>query len=214
MLRLLGADYSVYVRAVMIALAEKGIPYQLVPIDVFKENGLPKSYLDRQPFGKIPALEHNNFHLYETTAILQYVDEIFDGPRLQPTAPTVRARMTQIQSILNNYAYQTLVWDLYVPGIEEAGDGEPGDKRKVSAALPVAQTILTALEDLADQEGPYLLGSDFSLADCLASPMFDLFCKTTESGQLMAHTSKLKAWWRQVSNRQSVLNTKPREPEL
>jgi glutathione S-transferase len=60
-----GAPYSVYVRAVRLALEEKGVPYRLVPVDVFAPDGPPKEYFIRQPFGRIPAFEHGGFQLYE-----------------------------------------------------------------------------------------------------------------------------------------------------
>ena len=81
---LYGAAYSVYVRAVRMALAEKGVAYTLVPVDVFAPGGPSAEYLARQPFGKIPAFEHDGFRLYEAGAITRYVDEAFDGPPLQP----------------------------------------------------------------------------------------------------------------------------------
>jgi glutathione S-transferase len=50
-----GARYSVYVRAVRMALAEKGVAYRLVEVDVFAPGGPPAEHLARQPFGEIPA---------------------------------------------------------------------------------------------------------------------------------------------------------------
>lgn len=47
-----GAAYSVYVRIVRMALHEKGVPYDLVPVDVFADEGLPASHLARHPFGR------------------------------------------------------------------------------------------------------------------------------------------------------------------
>lgn len=82
--RLFGADYSVYVRIVRLVLAEKGIDYDLVPVDIFAESGPPPGYLDRHPFGRIPAFEHEGFRLYETGAIARYIDEAFPGISLQP----------------------------------------------------------------------------------------------------------------------------------
>jgi glutathione S-transferase len=66
--KLFGADYSVYVRAARLTLYEKGVDYDLVPVDVFAVAGPPSSYLARQPFGRIPALEHDGSNLYETGA--------------------------------------------------------------------------------------------------------------------------------------------------
>ena len=53
--RVFGAKYSVYVRIVRLSLAEKGVDYELVPVDIFADGGPPTDYLDRHPFGRIPA---------------------------------------------------------------------------------------------------------------------------------------------------------------
>ena len=50
-----GAPYSVYVRAVRLALEEKGVHYELVPVDIFASEGVPAEHKARHPFGKIPA---------------------------------------------------------------------------------------------------------------------------------------------------------------
>jgi glutathione S-transferase len=65
---LFGAPYSVYVCAVRLALDEKGVDYELVPVDIFTPGGPSKEHLARHPFGKIPAFEHAGFRLYEAGA--------------------------------------------------------------------------------------------------------------------------------------------------
>ena len=52
-----GAPYSVYVRAVRLALEEKGAHYELIPVDIFAPGGPPPEHMARHPFGKIPAFE-------------------------------------------------------------------------------------------------------------------------------------------------------------
>ena len=166
--------YSVYVRAVRLALEEKGVPYRLVPIDVFTPDGPPKEYLIRQPFGRIPAFEHGDFQLYEAGAITRYVDEAFSGPALQPTAPELRARTHQVISILDSYAYRTLVWDIYVERVSVPKDGGVSDERKIRDAIPRAVTCLTALQQIMSA-GPFLTGPTLTLADLHAAPMFAYF---------------------------------------
>ena len=82
--RLFGAGYSAYVQVARLTLAEKRVAYEHVPVDVFASGGPPAWYLEHQPFGRIPAFEHDGLRLYETAAIARYVDEAFDGPALQP----------------------------------------------------------------------------------------------------------------------------------
>src|SRR5215813_12750025 len=93
---LFGAAYSVYVRAARLALEEKRVAYRLVEVDIFAAGGAPADYLERHPFKRIPALEHDGFRLYETGAITRYVDDACAGPSLMPPTPRARARANQI----------------------------------------------------------------------------------------------------------------------
>ncbi|TJV36975.1 MAG: glutathione S-transferase family protein, partial [Mesorhizobium sp.] len=119
-----GADYSVYVRIVRLALEEKGIGYELVPVDIFAADGIPGWYFDHQPFRRIPAFEHDGFRLHETGAIARYVDEAFDGPALQPIEARSRARMNQIIAMLDAYAYRGMVWHVAVERLEKTTPDE------------------------------------------------------------------------------------------
>jgi glutathione S-transferase len=97
-----GAPYSVYVRAVRLALEEKAVAYELVPVDIFATAGPPADYKDGIRSAKFRAFEHVGFRLYEAGAITRYVDEMFIGPLLQPSETRGRARMNQVISILDS----------------------------------------------------------------------------------------------------------------
>jgi glutathione S-transferase len=201
-----GAPYSVYVRAVRLALDEKAAPYRLVPIDVFTPDGPPKEYLSRHPFGRIPAFEHGDFQLYEAGAITRYVDEAFPGPALQPTAPELRARTHQVISILDSYVYRALVWDIYVERVSVPKDGGVSDERKIRDAIPRAVTCLTALQQIM-LAGPFLAGPALTLADLHAAPMFAYFTLAPEAHQLLALYPGLLDWWNRMVTRRSMTST-------
>src|SRR5258705_7923244 len=143
LVRLHGADYSVYARMVELALIEKGVAYRIEPLDIFK--GAPPDYLKLHPFAKIPALEHGDFRLYETGAITRYIDEAFPGPSLQPQDPQGRARMVQIMSIVDSYGYRPLIWDIMVERLIAPTEGRTSDEAKIATAIPMAETGLAAL---------------------------------------------------------------------
>ena len=208
MIELFGADYSVYLRSARLALEEKGLSYTLVPIDVFAPTGLPRDYLDLHPFGKIPALRHDGFELYETTAILRYIDEAFDGPELQPEDPAGRARMVQMLSILDTYAYRTLVWEIYVERVVKTRDGSSADEVRIASAVGPARTVVAALESLIATE-PFLLGTELTLADCHAAPMFNLFQQAEEGALLLKQAPKLAKWLEGIKTRPSFEKTAP-----
>jgi glutathione S-transferase len=205
---LFGADYSVYVRSSRLALHEKGIDYDLVPVDVFAEGGPPKSYLARQPFGRIPAFEHAGFQLYETGAITRYVDEAFEGPNLQPTDPQTRARVNQIISIADGYVYPVLVWGIYVERVSKPQRSEPSDETRLAASLSKAPVILKALADLMGA-GPWLGGPALTLADVHVAPMFDYFVKAPEGLPMLGVHANLRGWWSRMQERASMRQTEP-----
>src|SRR6516164_488756 len=100
-----GPNYSTYARSARLALEEKGVPYRLEEVGLIQGETTRPAHLKRHPFARVPAFEHDGFPLYETAAIERYVDETFPGPKLQPEEPKRRARMTQIVSVIDAYAY-------------------------------------------------------------------------------------------------------------
>ena len=202
-----GAGYSVYVRTVRLALEEKHVPYRLVEIDVFGEGGPPPDYFARHPFGRIPAFELDGFQLYETDAIVRYIEEVFDGPSLIPDTSKKRARMTQAMRILDWYAYPNMVWGVYVEQIGAPQDGRETNPVKLDGAIRRSRTCLQALESLSGG-GQFLVGPGLCLADLLAAPMFAYFCLAPLGRQLLAEQPRLTSWWRRMMARPSMTATR------
>ena len=199
---LYGADYSVYVRIARMALEEKGIGYELVPLDIFATEGIPAWYVEHHPFGRIPAFEHDGFRLFETNAIARYVDEAFDGPALQPADARGRARMTQIIGMLDAYGYRAMVWDVAVERMEKA---EP-DESLIAAGLKQAETVLEVLTSLK-AKGPWLLGDQPTLADLHAAPVISYFIKVAEGQELLARFADIRDWYGRIAARPSFART-------
>ena len=89
---LYGPTYSTFVRTVRMVLAEKNVDYDLVDVDMMKGEHHSPPHLQRHPFGKIPAFEHGGFSLYESNAIVHYIDDAFPGRRIAPYGMHRRAR--------------------------------------------------------------------------------------------------------------------------
>lgn len=207
---LYGAAYSVYVRAVRLALEEKGLAYRLEEIDIFAPEKVPSGYAARHPFGKIPAFEHDGLALYESDAILRYIDDRFREPPLLPADVRPRARANQLMSVLNNYAYRTLVWDIYVERCAVPAEGGRGNEARISAALPRAENCLAALAEIASEggEGPFLLGTAPQLPDLLAFPMFRLFRMAPEGAEILGRFPRLAIAEEAMGTRPSALATR------
>jgi glutathione S-transferase len=197
-----GADYSVYVRIVRLVLEEKGIDYELVPVDIFAADGIPAWYFEHHPFGRIPAFEHDGFRLHETGAIARYVDEAFAGPALQPAEASARARMNQITGMLGAYAYRAMVWDVAVERLEK----EAPDEALIAAGLGQAATVLRVLTSLK-AAGPWLLGEQLTLADLHAASIIGYFLKVAEGQKLLAEFPDIRRWWDGIVQRPSFART-------
>ena len=199
---LFGPAHSVYVRIARIVLEEKGVDHDHVAFDIFNRDDWPDNWLERHPFGQVPAFQHGNFRLYETRAITRYVDEAFDGPALQPADAKGRARVEQAISVLDAHGYRPMVWRIFVERVSRGQSGET-DEGVVAEALPQAGDCLAALANILG-DGAYFGGAGFGLADAHAAPIFDYFVKAPEGQVLLEAVPSLAAWWGRVGARESV----------
>jgi glutathione S-transferase len=84
---------STYSRRVLIALGEKHIPFEPVVINMEARKHRDATYLALNPYGRVPTLEEEGFVLYESTAILNYLEARHPSPALVPADLRDRARV-------------------------------------------------------------------------------------------------------------------------
>lgn len=198
-----GIPGSPYVRQPLLACEEKGVPYRLeaLPFGAHKTD----AWLERQPFGRIPAIEHDGFRLYECQAILRYVDAAFDGPSLTPADPKAMARMSQVLNIIDWYVMPSLTAGIGFNRIVAPMVGLPINEDAVAAAIPLARTSIKALEDILGGNR-YFAGDELSLADLSAVAHLDMVPASPEGADLIAG-SPLLAWLERMNERPSVQKT-------
>jgi glutathione S-transferase len=201
-----GAAVSTYVWSVRLALAEKGVAHEFVdmPLGAHRE----EPHLSRHPFGRVPAFEHDDFALYETQAIMRYVDERFASAPLQPTDLHEFSRMNQIMGIVDAYAAPSIGFGILYNRLYAPRVGLPVNEESVAAALPQAQLCVSEIARLAgDQE--FLAGERVSLADLMAIPLFHYFKQVPEGRTALADRENLRAWIDRMEERQSFQVTQP-----
>jgi len=91
MLKLHYHPFSTFARRVRIALIEKNIPAELVEVDMVARAHRSPAYLALNPYGRVPTLEEDGFVLYESTAILEYLEATHPTPPLVPADARGRA---------------------------------------------------------------------------------------------------------------------------
>ncbi len=203
-IELFGLDISVYTRIARLALLEKKVDYRLTEIDVFAEAGPPIDYLNCHPFGAIPSLRHKDLVIFETSAITRYVDEAFEGPKLQASTAARRARSNQIISLLDAYAYRSMVWEVYVQRVERPEEGGVADQSVITSGLKQSKIVLDQLAGCCT-DSEFLGGDQLTLADLYALPMLSYFVKTEEGAAMLECHTKLTDWLQRMQQRSSSL---------
>lgn len=206
---LYGPTYSTYARTLRMVLAEKEVEYDLVDVDMFGGAHRQADWLQRHPFGKVPAFEHNGFAIYESNAIAHYIDDAFPGRRLAHPHIHRRTRDQQIVEVINAYAYKRIIVDIvlrYYFADKETGP----DMAAIAAAAPAAERALTAIQDLMLGSDPYLVGRDVSFSDLFLAPIVSYFVQFPEGTRAMSKLQRLSHWWLAMQRRPSLTATAPK----
>ncbi len=199
-----GIPGSPYVRAALLALEEKGADYTLAAMKFGTLKQEP--HLARHPFGRIPAFEHNGWMLYETQAILRYVDAVVPGPSLQPGDPRAAARMNQLMGITDWYVMPQISSPIVFQRLVAPRFGIPVNETRVSEAVPNARICMGEIGRLMDGH-PWLAGETLSLADLLLAPHLSMFALTGEGKAILEGHRQLTEWLARMEARPSMRAT-------
>lgn len=209
---ILGSPRSNFVWTTRLACEEKGVPYTLEAVgNNTREDLKTPEYLKLHPFGRIPAMRHGDFVLYEASAICRYVDETFDGPALQPEDLHSRARMNQWISATCDYLVTDLVSNYVAQFAFPSGpDGKP-DLKRIEDGKPVVRRDVEIV-DRALADHAFLAGEHISIADFLLTPILTYLGNTPDGLAFFDGLENLGRWWQAVSTRPSFTATKPPLP--
>src|SRR5580692_7715987 len=183
---------SPFARAVMATLEEKQAPWRLAPLHP-KQLREP-AHLSRNPFGRMPAIEHGDFALYETQAIVRYIDRVWPQPALTPREPRAAARMDQAMNVNDWYLFQgcgNVIGFQRVVGPKVMG--LTPDEAAIAAAMPHAHRVFRELSRLLGDK-PYFAGDHISLAEMMLVPQLDFLAQSPEWSVLTSGLTNLVAW--------------------
>ncbi|WP_119304581.1 glutathione S-transferase family protein [Dongia deserti] len=206
---LYGPTYSTYTRSMRMVLAEKGVDYELVDVDMIGGAHHRPDWIQRHPFERVPAFEHNGFAIYETNAIAHYIDDAFPGRRLAHPHIHRRTRDQQIVEVINAYGYKRIIGDI-VLRYSFADETKGSDTAAIATAAPAAEHALNAIQNLMLGSDPYLVGRDVSFSDLFLAPIIGYFMQFPEGTRAMTKLSRLSNWWLAMQQRPSFMATAPK----
>jgi glutathione S-transferase len=177
------ADRCPYCARTRIVLAEKGIEYETVVIDL---DDRPAWIYEKNPLGRVPVIEEDTFVLAESAVVNEYLDERYPEPGLLPADPGARAlaRMLIFRFDELSRPYYALRRD------------EEGAQERLDAQLGKLDALLEAQ--------PFLTGSEFGLADVAYVPW--ILRARDRMGVDVTSFTALAEWLERLSQRPSIAN--------
>jgi glutathione S-transferase len=160
---------NIWTVCVRLALAEKGLDYTLVDVDLFAGEQFEPEFLALNPYHKVPLLDDAGVAVAESWIINEYLDDRYPTPTLLPRDAGERARARALVDFANRFFFPH-VYDLLIelvakPRIAALGEPLPDAVTKAKAALPAALERLD--RELAGRE---FFAGGFSVVDCAVIP--------------------------------------------
>ena len=182
---------------VKIALHEKGLTYETVPVDIRKGQQKTPDFLKLNPCGKVPVMADGEAVLFESCIINEYLDEEYPDPPLMPKDPYERGRVRA----LSDYGLNTIQPQYWAIRGEFVTKSEAQrDQAVIKETTEKLRELLRYLEEaLGDR--PYFMGG-FTLLDIALVPRF---LRLDSFGVLPAPSlPRLGAWLQRMKERPSV----------
>jgi glutathione S-transferase len=193
-LKLISHKLCPYVQRAVIALTEKGVPFERIDIDLANK---PDWFLKISPLGKVPVLrvatDDGEVALFESNVICEYIEETQAGAKLHPADALKRAEHRAWMEFGS-----AILGDLW--GLETTTDPATFEGKRQAIAAKFARV------EAALGEGPFFLGQNLGLVDAVFAPIFRYFDVFDELANLavFAETPKVRAWRTVLAKRPSV----------
>lgn len=197
-----GTPHSNFVRAVRVAIAEKGLPYKYHPVR-------PHSPEARavHPLGLVPGLRHGEVVLGESLAIVAYIDGLWADTPMGPSGSVAEAaEIAQWISIVATAVDQTLIRRYVVPyAFPKGANGSP-DRAAIEAVLPDLREVFTVLEARLNGRD-YLAANRFTFADALLLATLNPALRRPEAAEIVAEAPAVRRYFALHSQRRSFVET-------
>ncbi|KAA0911911.1 glutathione S-transferase family protein [Pusillimonas sp. ANT_WB101] len=215
-------------RRVRLCLAEKGLSYESRLVNMLKGEQHSPEYLSINPNGVVPALLHGDRVLYESSAIAEYLDELFPEPSIRPRDAYDRLVMRNFVRWVDDYCLPRLIVFNWSQAMQAAAtqwsDRELAERiaRVPSASRKEAWTrvarkpysdeekadamtgllkLLEKMQAMLANDHSWIVGERLSIADLAAIPFVMRINELNPSA--IANFPFVESWWNRVRQRPS-----------
>lgn len=192
---------SPYAQKVKIALREKGVAFETQMPGGIGVGGAGGEFLEASPRAEVPALVHDDVRIFDSTVILEYVEDRWPEPALLPATAAERARVRMIEELVDTYL-EAVNWGLSELKWFGRAPGELGDALGARAEAQVRGCYAWAERELGERT--WFNGDSFGWGDLSVVPYIN---GSVGHGIAPEPGSRLAAWLARANARESVRAT-------
>ena len=200
MLTLYEHPLSPYVQKVKIALGEKGIPFETRMPDILGGSDR-ETFVAMNPRLEVPTLVDGEHAIFDSTIILEYLEERWPEPPLLPSGPVERAGARMVEEVCDTY-YEAINWAIMEIRAFQRATGPAADRLLARASEQTAGVQGWLGRHLGTAS--FFGGTRFGWADCAVAPFVH---SSALMGNAPSQGSPLAAWLDRIADRPSVVST-------
>jgi glutathione S-transferase len=191
-IKLYSAKGCPFARRTRLVLHEKGTQFEAHEVDFRNKS---EEFLKASPTGKVPVVVADGDSLYESNIVNQYLDEIFEKPKLMPEDPKARAYARIWMARADEDFYPQVF-------VSSMGHERGFPQERITEAKEKLKVTLSRLED--SLEGSEYLADGFSLADIAHAGNFVRLHELEENGTVsLLGYPNVASWMERIEARES-----------
>jgi len=201
MILLYDHPFSPYAQKVKIALREKGLAFEAVLPVGLGAGGARGAFLEANPRAEVPALVDGDVRIFDSTIILEYLEDLQPTPALLPASPAERARVRMLEEVMDTH-YEAINW-----AVSEIRTFRRAQGDAAQALLGAAGRQLDGFYGWLDRQlgdRPWFNGDSFGWGDLAVVPYLN---GSHGHGFKTQAGSRLSAWLDRANARPSVAAT-------
>jgi glutathione S-transferase/RNA polymerase-associated protein len=192
---------SPYAQKVKIALREKSIEFDAALPDAIGSGTTGGEFIAANPRGEVPVLVDGDTAIFDSTIILEYIEDQWPSPALLPASPAKRAHVRMIEDVMDTQ-FEAINWGLGEVAYFRRATGEAAKRIEAKAAEQTQRFFGWLERELGSAE--WFNGERFGWGDLAVIPYLN---GAAGFGNLPPSGSPLEAWFRRANQRASVEQT-------
>jgi glutathione S-transferase len=192
---------SPYAQKVRIALREKGVAFELALPGGLGAGGAAGEFAEANPRAEVPVLIDGESRIFDSTIILEYIEDKWPSPPLLPAGAAERARVRMIEEVMDTH-YEAINWAMGEINWFRRAEGDFAERLKARAAEQTAGFLAWLERQLGDR--PWFNGASFGWGDLCVVPFV---AASAAMGMAPARGGAVSTWLDKVLARPSVADT-------